>query len=305
MDDTRPPEGQRHTLSPALPGEYREIEGRAGRLGFYVAGEGEPLLLIHSINAAASAYEMRPIAERIRGRRVFTPDLPGFGRSDRSNRPYSIRLYTDAIHDMLDLVARETGAGAIDAVALSLSSEFLARAAVERPDAFRSLAMVTPTGFEKGAHRRRGASGSSREIPGLYKAATVPLWRHGLFNLLVSRRSIRYFLKRTFGSDHVPEDMVAYDYETAHQPGAENAPYAFLSGRLFSGDVRTLYEALSLPVCVLHGTKGDFKDFSESDWAKTRANWSFHFFDTGAMVHFEQPDAFMRVLDGFLARSTG
>ena len=31
-------------------------------------------------------------------------DLPGFGSSDRSDRPYTIRLYVDAVHDALDAI---------------------------------------------------------------------------------------------------------------------------------------------------------------------------------------------------------
>ncbi len=70
------------------------------RLSYYVAGNGPPLLLVHSINAAASAYEVRPIFERmVATNRVYAVDLPGFGFSDRSKREYTPRLYTDAIHE--------------------------------------------------------------------------------------------------------------------------------------------------------------------------------------------------------------
>ena len=49
------------SLAPALPGDRIEIASAAGRLIMYAAGEGAPLLLIHSINAAASAAEVRPL----------------------------------------------------------------------------------------------------------------------------------------------------------------------------------------------------------------------------------------------------
>lgn len=288
-------------LLPALPGDLRRTERRSGPLAYYVDGEGAPLLLIHSVNAAASAYEVRPIYERERGRRrVYAVDLPGFGFSDRSDRSYSIRLYTDAIHDMLDVIAEETGERQIDALALSLSGEFLARAANERPDAFRTLALVTPTGFERGSSRRRGPEGSTREVPGLYGFFTVPVWKQALFDLLTSRRSIRFFLEKTYGSKAIDEDLLEYDYVTTHQPGAPNAPYAFVSGRLFAGDIRTLYERLTVPVLVAHATRGDFQDFSEADWIRARGNWRVEPFDAGALVHFERPAEFVSLLDEFL-----
>jgi hypothetical protein len=52
-------------MSPVLPvalrGERFEFDSRAGRLSAYLAGEGPPLLLVHSVNAAASAAEVRPL----------------------------------------------------------------------------------------------------------------------------------------------------------------------------------------------------------------------------------------------------
>jgi len=289
-------------LPPALPGERRTTEGRAGRLSYYVLGSGAPILLIHSINAAASAYEVRPIAERMAGyRRVYALDLPGFGFSDRSERPYTIRLYTDAILDMLEVIAAETQSGPIDALALSLSCEFLGRAATEHPDRFRTLAFVTPTGFEKGSDSRRGPRETSREVPGLYRVFTFPLRKQAFFDLLVSRRSIRFFLEKTWGSKAIDEGLLDYDYLATHQPGAPNAPFNFVSGRLFSGDIRTVYEAITHPVYLPHATRGDFQDFSEGGWLLARPNWRVEPFDAGALLHFERLDAFMASYDRFLA----
>lgn len=292
-------------LTHAVSGERRETIRRAGRLSYYVAGEGAPLLLVHSINAAASAYEMRPLHERMTvRRRVYTVDLPGYGFSDRSERPYDIRLFTNAIVDMVDVIREAHGPRAIDAVALSLSCEFLARAAREMPDTFASLAFVTPTGFAKGSHRKRGAPEASMRIPGMRGFLSAP-WGRPLYRALTSERSIRYFLQRTFGRKDVPEDLVAYDRRTARQPGAERAPFAFLAGELFARDVRDLYEDLELPIYVLHGTKGDFQDFTEANWAIARRNWLFSAFDTGALVHWEKPDELLGAYERFLGEVAG
>ena len=52
--------------------------------------EGAPLVLLHSINAAPSAMEMRPLFEHYRDKRDdWVPDLPGFGISDRPDVAYS------------------------------------------------------------------------------------------------------------------------------------------------------------------------------------------------------------------------
>ena len=288
------------TLTSALDAPRVETSGKAGPLSYYVGGEGPPLLLMHSINAAGSAYEIRPIFEEMtRTHRVYAPDLPGFGFSDRSDRDYTPRLMTDAVHDMLSVMAEETGPKPVDALALSLSSEFLARATVETPERFRTLAFITPTGFSsRSAHL--GRTRTTREVPGLYAFLTFPLWSNALFSALTSHASIRFFLRKTFGSDDFDEGLLHYDYLTTHQPGARYAPYAFVSGRLFSVNVLELYAQLDVPVWMTTASKGDFANFSNPSWAKRQPNWVVKEFDTGALPQFECPEAFCAAYRAFL-----
>lgn len=300
------PEWQFMTLTPALDATRRHVDGRAGKLSYYVAGDGPPLLLVHSINAAASAYEVAPIFDAMRATRtVYAPDLPGFGFSDRSDRRYDIGLYVAAVRDMLNVIEKETGARSSDVLAISLSCEFVARVAAEEPNRVRSLALVTPTGFDARSKDLRGPPRSTREIPGVYATVSFPLWGKGLFNLLVSRRGIRYFLEKTFGSKDIDEGLAAYDYITAHQPGARFAPFAFVSGRLFSRDIRTIYQRILQPVWMPHGTRGDFSDFSGADWARARPGWRVQAYPTGALPHFELPQQFVADYQAFLTSSAG
>lgn len=289
-------------LPPALPGEQLTINRRAGRLNAYVGGSGKPLLLIHSINAAASAYEMRPIFERYRHtRRVYALDLPGFGFSDRSDREYTPRLMTDAILDTLEIIAQDCGNEPVDAMALSLGCEFLARAATEQSSRFRSLALITPTGFRPG-ERLYEPPGSTRTIPLLRAIFSFPLWSVPLFDLLNTRISQRYFLMKSFGSyEKVDQGLLEYDYRTSHQPGAQHAPYAFVAGQLFSADIDRVYDAVSVPTWVAYGTRGEFSNIDVRK-VTSRKHWVAQSFETGALPHFECIAAFAEAYDNFLAR---
>ncbi|HEU4328876.1 MAG TPA: alpha/beta fold hydrolase [Roseiflexaceae bacterium] len=288
-------------LPPAIEAERRETSSRAGTLSFYVAGQGAPLLLIHSVNAAASAYEVRPIFEHFAGsRRVYALDLPGFGFSERSNRDYTPRLYTDALLDLLDLIGAECDGAPVDALAVSLGGEFLARAASERPERFRSLALVSPTGFDEG-ERFYGEPGSVRGFPPLRQLYEFPLWGRALFNALNSRPSQRYFLSRTFGSyETIDQGLLEYDYLTAHQPGAQHAPFTFITGGLFSADIDRVYEQLRMPVWLAYGVRGDFGQVRDISNIDRRDNWTLQKFDTGMLPHFEQRDSFMSLYEAFL-----
>ncbi len=203
-DQLKPP------LTAALSGDRKEIEARAGRLNYYVRGSGSPVLLLHSINAAASAYEMRPIYERLEGR-LYAPDLPGFGFSDRGARDYSPDLYVAAIVDMLDEIEREGQRGPITAIGLSLTCEFLARVAVRSPNRFARLVFITPTGFQKGAGKLRGPEGATRQVPGILPFVSLPLVGDALFSLLTTRPSMRFFLEKTWGSKNIDEGLLGAD----------------------------------------------------------------------------------------------
>ena len=295
-------------LPAPVSGQRHEIGSPVGRLTYYAAGpeaqsKAPPLLLIHSINAAGSAYEIKPLYEHYRqSRTVYALELPGFGHSERGKREYSVRVMTDAILLCVGEIQNVHGRGPIDALAVSLSSEFLARAVTETPLKFRTVALVSPTGFrsrDKTAKWRDGTRG----MPRLHAFFEFPLWSEAFFRLLTSRASIRYFLRKTWGSPDIDEGLAEYDYLTTHQPGAQHAPYYFVSGFLFSQDILRVYQSLTLPVWMSHGVRGDFVDYSNKTVVEGRANWTIEVFQTGAMPHFEAREAFVRSYDAFLARA--
>jgi pimeloyl-ACP methyl ester carboxylesterase len=291
-------------LPNALSAARQRMDTPSGPINYYSSIPSQehaktPLLLIHSINAAGSSYEIAPIFEHYRNQRAeYSPDLPGFGFSDRSDRVYSVRFMVDAIHALVAKIQQQHGGVPIDAVALSLSSEFLARAAAERPAQYRSLAFISPTGMDKKAPYL-APPGKTRAMPLLHTTLRFPVWDKAVFNLLTTRRSIRYFLERTWGSKLIDEGLLEYDYLTTHRPGARFAPYYFVSGYLFSLDITRIYESLALPVWVSHGVRGDFQDYTHVKHI-SRANWRVTQFDTGALPHFEVPIEFIHAYDTFL-----
>jgi pimeloyl-ACP methyl ester carboxylesterase len=298
-------------LPAALTGTRREAATpQVGRICWYEdapqmsnpAPIPRPLVLIHSVNAAASAYEVKPLYDHYRRLRpVFALDLPGFGLSDRSARPYTPRLMTDAIHLLVEAVRRDHGGGPVDALALSLSSEFLARAAAENPAAYRSIALVSPTGFNR-AQLREGPQGSTLGLAGLYAILGRPALGRRVFGLLTRRGVIRYFLRRTWGSKDIDEGLLDYDFAITRPQGAERAPLRFLTGYLFSGDSGSVYRALDGPVWVVHGVRGDFVNYRGLENLRGKANWRVEVLPTGALPHFEMLPEFVARYDAWSAQ---
>jgi pimeloyl-ACP methyl ester carboxylesterase len=286
-------------LPPALDGAILELPDSTHRVIVYTAGTGTPLLLIHSVNAAASAAEVQPLFDHYRTNHcVYALDLPGFGLSARDNQTYTVRLMTDAVAKAAQWIQARHEGMRVDALAVSLSAEFLARAAVEKPGLFRSLTLVSPTGF-RGDEDLREAPEQTRYKPTLDNVLRKPGWGGFLFRQLARPAVIRYFLKRTWGGKVIHEPLWAYDCITARQPHAELAPLAFLSGILFSADIHTVYDQITLPTLVFHGTRGDFTNYRMLSIVSGKRNWRVQVLQTGAMPYFEVPQTYFTLQDNF------
>lgn len=282
------------SLPDALDAERGELRhSEIGRLNYYVdtSASGRPIVLIHSINAAASAYEMKPLFETYQGQRpVYALDLPGFGFSDRRDREYSPELYTKAIADFLKEVVGEPA----DLIALSLSSEFAAMVAVKAPERVNSLVMISPTGFNP----------VDIVVPEetVYRIVSFPLWRGPLFDLVASKPSIRLFLGRNFFGDPA-EDMIDYAHRVSHQPGAKNAPLYFLSGKLFTTKVRSeVYAEAGQSVLVLYDKDPNVRFDKLKGFVSDHVNWqAVRITDTRGLPHWEQLDNTVAAIDEFWA----
>lgn len=271
----------------------------AGKLNIYHRShpQGRPLLLIHSVNAAASAYEMGPLFRHYVGLRpVYALDLPGYGFSDRAPRAYTPALFQHAIIDVL----HQIGAPA-DVVALSLGCEFAAAAALARPELFHSLVCISPSGLNAQNTGRATQQASMRgSSDRLYQFLAFPLWARPLFDLIASRRSIRFFLRQSFVDDITP-GFVDYAYATSHQPGAEHAPLAFLSGKLFTQDVcGQVYEKLDTPALIIYDEDAYSRFDRLPELLQRNPRWrATRIVPSRGLPHFEKLSETVGALDHF------
>jgi pimeloyl-ACP methyl ester carboxylesterase len=307
-------------LPPALVASQRHVlAGVGGPVMLYVGDcapatrSGRPTLLVHSVNAAASAAEVRPLFEALRDERtVCALDLPGFGHSRsqvgeiaEASSPqawrYTVRQMTDAVAEAARWLSGHHGGGAVSVVGVSLGCEFVARAAVENPALFADLTLVSPTGL-RGGQRLRGPRGSTRYVALADRVIRGPGWGPFLFRQLTRPSVIRYFLRRTWGSREIDEALWAYCCSAARQPGAEHAPLSFLSAALFSADIHDVYEAVRAPVLVVHGTRGDFTDYRGLPLPGVQRPWQVHVMQhAGALPYFERLPEFLSVWRRFAA----
>ena len=281
-------------LPAAVDAQRHDLQTSAGgRVHYYAdtSAGGRPLVLIHSINAAPSAMEMKPLFEHFRaGRPVYALDLPGFGHSERAKRRYSPELYAKVIGEFLAEVVREPA----DLIAYSLGCEFAAIAAADAPERVNSLALLSPTGFNT-----RGLPTGAAAVRA-HRFLSIPGLSDGLYGLLTTRASIKYFYNQVFAGSTPPE-LIDYAYATTHQPGAKIAPLYFLSGQLFTPRAcDSLYPRVTQPVLALYDKDPNI-DFQElPDFLGRQSNWrAERLTPTNGMPQWEKPAETIAAIERF------
>jgi pimeloyl-ACP methyl ester carboxylesterase len=245
--------------------------------------EDEDLLLFHGVNAAASGHEYDRVATQLAEEyHVIVPDMPGYGHSDRPPLLYSASLYEAFVEDaIVDLAENPT------VVASSLTASYAAAAATETDVA--RLVLICPTDSSMG--------GRQIWLRGLLRS---PVVGEGLFNLIASKPSIRYFNADHgyYDTENMTDEVVDYEWQTAHQPNARFAPASFVSGFL---DPETgLEERLSqvdAPTTFVWGRDAEITPLSRGRALAENVGAGLVVFDRARLLpHVEHPQQFVDVL---------
>jgi pimeloyl-ACP methyl ester carboxylesterase len=277
-------------LEPALAGSQETFRWRGMDVRYAAAGDpSDPdVVLLHGVNAAGSNGEFREVFEELaESYHVVAPDLPGFGTSDRPPLRYSAALYEEFVADFL--AAFETPA----VVASGLTASYVAAAA---GDDVSRLVLVCPT-----------AKAGPEPTAWLREAIRAPVVGQGLFNLLASKPSIRYF-----NADHgyydvqkATDEWVAYEWRTAHQENARFAPASFVSGYLNSDvDLGAALGDFGAPVTLLWGREADVTPLKDGRALAEAADCKLVVFDDAKLLpHVEFPETFVETVRGELPTS--
>jgi pimeloyl-ACP methyl ester carboxylesterase len=210
------------------------------------------------------------------------------------------QLYAAAIRAFLERIGAARVGGA-DVITLSLGAEFAARVSLEHPELIRSLVVISPTGFSARERRSRVERGNEGDAAArAYRVLSQPLYAQAFYDALSSRRSIHWFLARSFVG--APDRGLAeYGYATTHQPGARYAPLYFVSGQLFTPDIReTVYTRLSQPVLALYDEDAYVRFDALLDTIRARENWNaVRIVPTKGLPQFDRLDETVAALDQF------
>ena len=259
-------------------------------------GRGTPLVFLHSINAAASAHEMRPLVKaflRDRERPVYALEWLGFGHSDRPDIDYAPGVLEDQLEHFLERVVRP--AGGADVVGLSLGATYAAEVARRRPDLIRSLVALEPAGL--GTEPMEIGRGWARLL------FTLPGVQRAFYDRLTTPEALFEFARDNLFTPEfgVPEEFVQLGAETARVEGAPFPLDDFLSGRMFPEDATDTFRRMRQPTLLVHGTVDNrrLESFTRLPELEGRPNVTVVGLPTGALPHWERAREVVNRIEDF------
>ena len=270
--------------------EERFLDARGSRLRYLVAGEGEPLVLVHGLGGAAANWlALAPLL--LPGRRLIVPELPGHGGSSPLPAAPSLSPYADR----LGLLLEHEGATPAAVVGHSLGGAVALRLALRRPESVSALVLAAAAGISSTARSARYAL----TVTGILKPGRkiAPHRRRVARSALLKR----LVFGRWGASDPpaLPPEVV----EALLAGPARHTDTVSAATALVRDDVRPDLERISCPVLVLWGARDNQLPVDDAfDYARRLQAPLRVIADCGHLLIVERPVACADAITGFLSR---
>lgn len=270
--------------------EERFLDARGCRLRYLVAGEGDPLVLVHGLGGAAANWlALAPLL--LPGRRLIVPELPGHGGSSPLPAAPSLSPYADRLGLLLD----HEGAAPAAVVGHSLGGAVALRLALRRPEAVSALVLAAAAGISSATRSARYAL----TITGILKPGRKIAPHRGR----VARSALlkRVVFGRWGASDPValPPELV----EALLAGPARHTDTVSAAKALVRDDLRPELEHVGCPVLVLWGARDNQLPVDDAfDYARRLRAPLRVIADCGHLLIVERPAGCADAITGFLSR---
>jgi len=207
------------------------------------------LVFFHGFGGGSSAYEWSKVYPAFAAEyRILAPDLIGWGRSEHPPLNYKVEDYITTLIEFLE----KTCGSPTNVIASSLTGAIAIRAAIARPDLFKSLILTIPSGLSD--------FGEDYSRSFFAQIVSTPILDRLLYSTgIATDGGIRSFLEQRQFADasRVYQEIVDAYLESAQQPNAEYAALSFVRGDLCF-DLSLYISELTTPTAIIWGEKSKF-----------------------------------------------
>ena len=276
-------------------GEWIEVGGL--RIHCLMAGQTDsPVLLLHGGGYDSASLSYGPsIGPISRSHRVFAPDWPGYGQSDKPDLDYTTEYYATFLGRLIDGLGSEK----VTLVGISMGGAISLEFSLRSSQRVEKLVLVDSHGLGK-------------EVPG--RVVSYAVVRLPLLNRLVwaamsrSRRMVGWSLRTVLHDPKAVGSSFADEvFQEAKRPGAGRAWRSWQWSEIGLSGYRTNFvdelHTLAVPTLILHGEEDRYVPVSWARRAHTLIDTSeLHIFpQCGHWLTREKPTEFNRAVLGFLA----
>jgi pimeloyl-ACP methyl ester carboxylesterase len=270
-------------------------------------GRGLPVLFIHGLGSSGYMewrQNLEPTAVR---HRVFAPDLPGYGRTDKPRVRYSVPYFARFIERYME----DRGLHSATLVGASLGGGIALEVALERPSLVHKLVLVNALGF--GRPKVRAAQVT-------YGLVTLP--RVGEAVMKVARGALRWAppnvirriaaryagtttdLEKTLDDEYLADLREMYAVDGFHSAYLSTVRSLVRPRALFGGhhDVTSRLNELKIPVQLIWGVNDPLFPVAQAERAVSlmeRCDLAV-IEGAGHTPQSEKPEQFNRILARFL-----
>lgn len=280
--------------------EDRSIEVHGLRIGYrYRDGPGPAVVLVPGGVLDSTRLTWKHVIRSLPPQyRVFAPDIPGYGNSERPDAPYTVEYYTDAVaHFMLRLELEQ-----VHLFGNSMSGATAMAIALSRPELVRSLVLSGAYGFQDRFPLHELAYALIR-LPKIDDVARSLLRLHPLLIRAVLPAAVWRWSRIT-------DEMVADTWAEARNENSLTAFKHWMRSETLPHRVRTNFtdelHRLKMPVLLLHGRHDLMMPVQYTRRASTLLpDAEMHLFDSGHMAPRECFEEVLEAVTHFLARVDG
>jgi pimeloyl-ACP methyl ester carboxylesterase len=272
-------------------------------------GRGPAVLFVHGLGSSGYMewrHNLEPVAMR---HRVFAPDLPGYGRTDKPRARYTVPYFARFVERYMD----DRGLRAAAIVGASLGGRVALELALERPGLVRKLVLVNTLGLGRPQVKASQMAYGLVSIPRVGEAAMK--FARGVLRWappnVIRRFAARYAgqsadLERTMDDEYLADLREMYAAEEFHSAYLSTVraliqPRALLGGH---HDVTKRLGELKIPVQLIWGADDPLFPLAHAERALSliaRCDLAV-MQGAGHTPQAEKPEEFNRVLHRFLDR---